>query len=961
MNGRPPMISVVVCCYSNERFGDLLAALESVRRQTLQPLELVVVVDHNPDLLNHARAYAPDVLSIGNSERQGLSGARNTGIAVAQGDIIAFLDDDAVAEPHWLQYLAARYGNPYVAGVGGEILPYWLKGRPRWFPHEFDWVVGCTYRGMPVDQGAVRNFIGANMSFRREVFETVGGFEAELGRIASYPLGNEETEFCIRARRALPGGILAYEPRARVHHRVPPSRASWRYFSARCYAEGLSKAALTRLSGSADGLASERVYAVRVLPRGVARGAAVALDGSDSLGVLRSLAITAGFFITVAGYLVGRLDTLANSRASRDAVNKPVLLAARAVTEILLLATAARGAIAARPRPRVAWRAVLPVAPVALALLLWTGSLGRIDLARINDFGLLPALPWMFYAALAVLTTSFSFVLQEAKTRQLLLAVHVVTLIVILHATPAIAYGTLRYAWAWKHVGIVDYIQRHGSVDPEIQFLTAYHNWPGFFGLSALYAEVAGLESALSFASWAPLFFNLLFFAALVVLFGTLTTDRRRLWLGIWFFFALNWVGQDYFSPQAFNYFLFLVLLAVCLAWFRPSQLPDEEAVRRFARSERLARWFQRAVRQADSDAQWHRSTGRTESAALAVLLILLAAVIASSHQLTPFMAALALGALVIFQRLRLRALPVLVLVMTLGWVSLFAVGFLRGNLYWVVDSIGALATNADSTLINLAEASSGQRAVAVIDRALTLGVWGLGGLGFARLLWHRRLDLSAGILALSPFGMLAANAYGGEILFRVYFFSLPFFALLAAGLFYPRLTAGKSRLTGAATALVSAAMLAGLLFGYYGKERQNYFTPAEVHAAHLLYTGAEPGSLLVSGANNYPWAFENYERYTYLALADLLPDDRREAIAMSARTIAEIARNDEVPCAYVVITSSEKAAIDMTGVMPAGSLTRIERALAASPAYRVALRNASATIFALQVEETPSRCRLDS
>jgi hypothetical protein len=110
---------------------------------------------------------------------------------------------------------------------------------------------------------------------------------------------------------------------------------------------------------------------------------------------------------------------------------------------------------------------------------------------------------------------------------------------------------------------------------------------------------------------------------------------------------------------------------------------------------------------------------------------------------------------------------------------------------------------------------------------------------------------------------------------------------------------------------------------------------------------------------NNYPWAFENYEQYEYLSLADLLPDDRREAIAMPAETIAEIAQKDLVPCAYVVITSSEKAAVDMTGVMPPGSLTRIEGALADSPAYRIALHNPSTTIFALDVREPPSRCRL--
>jgi hypothetical protein len=610
-------------------------------------------------------------------------------------------------------------------------------------------------------------------------------------------------------------------------------------------------------------------------------------------------------------------------------------------------------------RSRVAWRAARSAAPVAVALLLWALSFRWIDLSRISDFGLLPALPWTFYAALAVLTVSFVLALRPSGPGEPILALHVVALILIVHATPAIAYGTLRYAWAWKHVGIIDYIQRHGSVDPNIQFLTAYHNWPGFFALSALYTQLAGFASAVSFASWAPVFFNLLFLGALVVLFRALTSDRRRLWLGVWFFFAASWIGQDYFSPQAFGYFLYLVIVTVCVTWFRVRQLPELAAVRRFVRSERGANWFLRTVSRSDVDARWYADAGGRERVAMILLVVLVAVVIASSHQLTPFMLVLALAALVLFQRIALRSLPVLVAVISTGWVALFAVGFLRGNLYWVVDSLGTLTTNANSTLINLSDASYGQRMVARVDRTLTLGVFVLGGLGFVRLLRRGQLDLSACVLALAPFAMLGATSYGGEILFRVYFFALPFFALLAAGLFFPTPSAGGWRAAAIVRGIVSALLVSGLLVAYYGKERQNYFSRNQVRAAQFLYGTATRGSLLIGGVNDYPWAFTHYEDYSYLSLADLLPKARLHAIASPAETISSIARRDKVPCAYVVITSSQKATVDMTGVMPAGSLEAIERRLSSSPRFRVMLRNPSATVFGVPVEKSASQCHL--
>ncbi len=302
----PSTISVVISAYTDDRWNDLLEAVASVDEQTLAPLETVVVVDHNPGLLDRVRDALPHVVAVPNAGDRGLSGARNTGSGHCRSDIVAFLDDDAVAEPTWLARLVVGYTDPGVVGTGGGIDPVWQVGRPNFFPGEFNWVVGCTYTGLPEQTAGVRNLIGANMSFRRDVIAEVGGFRSESGRVGARPFGNDDTEFSIRARQRR-GGVMLYEPTARVAHKVPAARSTWSYFVSRCYIEGLSKAQLSRLVGSGDGLESERAHARVVLPRGVARGVCDSLTGRDRNGILRSGAIVAGLACATAGYLVGRI------------------------------------------------------------------------------------------------------------------------------------------------------------------------------------------------------------------------------------------------------------------------------------------------------------------------------------------------------------------------------------------------------------------------------------------------------------------------------------------------------------------------------------------------------------------------------------------------------------------------------------------------------------------------------
>lgn len=300
-------ISVVICAHTDERWEATLAAVESVRNQTLPAAETILVVDHNPALQQRLASALPDVLVTHNREEQGLSGGRNTGIALARGEVVAFLDDDAVADPRWLEFLADSYADPSVAGVGGLTLPQWQTRRPSWFPEEFGWVIGCAYRGMPTSRAPVRNLHGGNASFRREVFSVVGGFRNGIGRSASKrPLGCEETEFCIRLGQHSPGSVLMFDNRAVIRHLVPTARCRFSYFRARCYAEGVSKAVVASIVGAGDGLSAERHYTTRTLPGGIAAGLADFVRGRPA-GLSRAAAIVAGLAATTAGYLVGSL------------------------------------------------------------------------------------------------------------------------------------------------------------------------------------------------------------------------------------------------------------------------------------------------------------------------------------------------------------------------------------------------------------------------------------------------------------------------------------------------------------------------------------------------------------------------------------------------------------------------------------------------------------------------------
>lgn len=317
-----PTLSVVICAYTTRRWEDLCASVGSVLGQSIPSApEVILVIDHCDELFEMSiQRFGPDprVTVVRNTGMQGLSGARNTGVKTARGDIVGFLDDDATADPGWACALLQHYLDDTVACVGGYAAPVWPPGgRPAWLPPEFDWVVGCSYIGQPTTVATVRNPIGANMSLRRSVVEAAGGFRSEVGRVGTTPVGGEETELCIRIGALDKAHQILLDPDMSVHHRVSPDRVTLGYFVRRCYHEGLSKAVVVSLAaGLAAGhgsLSSESAYVRAVLPAAVLRE----LGSLTAAGWTRAGVIVLGLFVTTAGYLRARVSRRLTRRARR--------------------------------------------------------------------------------------------------------------------------------------------------------------------------------------------------------------------------------------------------------------------------------------------------------------------------------------------------------------------------------------------------------------------------------------------------------------------------------------------------------------------------------------------------------------------------------------------------------------------------------------------------------------------
>jgi hypothetical protein len=567
------------------------------------------------------------------------------------------------------------------------------------------------------------------------------------------------------------------------------------------------------------------------------------------------------------------------------------------------------------PRPDGVRRVVGTAGPVAVpvaALLAWALSLHRVDPHAIGATGLVSVLPVAVFVALGALTVSFCVCLRRGAAGWVL-GVHVLALVVMLYALPAIVEPEPAFEPAYRHVGIADHIATTGSLDTTID---AYFNWPGFFAALAVATRVAGLPDALGLVRWAPLAYNLLYLAPLLVILRALTEDRRVVFLALWLFYATNWTAQDYLSPQATAYLLLLVVFAILLRWFTPPVAAAAPAQR----------------------------------AGVMGVAILASAAIVAMHQLTPFALLFGVTALVVIARCTARLMPVLVAVLIGVWAAFMTLGFMSGNLHSLLSAIGNLDGTLTSNVAARVGGAPGHRLVVQARIALTLAVWALAAAGWWGLRRRGRPVRAATALALAPFPMLALQPYGGEILIRVALFALPFAAYFAAAALVAAAGATSVR-RAAATTAVTLVLLGAFLFARYGNDRMDAFSSGDVATVQALYRIAPRGAELVAASQPLPWQYRDYTGYTYARLVDLLPgppprpDTPHRPLTYRIR---DVLRSSVPGRAYVIVTRSQVDGDELLGTT--GTPARlVGRRLSISQLFRVVYRNRDGAIYVLR------------
>ncbi len=585
-------------------------------------------------------------------------------------------------------------------------------------------------------------------------------------------------------------------------------------------------------------------------------------------------------------------------------------------------------------------RAAATLVPLAAGVGLWALALPSIDTTRMNDFGLISVLPLQVPLAVVLITASAAWHLRRERLSVPFLTLHLVTLVFFLYAIPTLVEPQPRFATTYIHVGISEYISRTGSVAPELE---ARFNWPGFFILASFLSQASGFRSSMDLAGWAPVYLNLMYLAPLALIFRSITRDMRLVWAGLWLFELTNWVGQDYFSPQGLNYFLFLAILALVLTYFRTLR-PGSDRIKAWlgARSH-SASVLTRVYALATPEQLPAQEASPTQRAGLVIAIVIVFAFVAFSHQLTPFFTVAALVALLAFNRIRLRALPILLGVMAVVWVSYMTVPFLQGHVGALVGEFGQLSSVGASTTGRLG-GSPDHHLVVVLSMVFSASLLATAAIGFLIRFRDGRRDLSMALLAAAAVPLVAAQAYGGEIVLRLYLFILPFMAILAAGVAYGRPGALPSKLRTCAVVAACIAITGGFLTTRYGNERMDIMSTPEVQGVQELYRIAPPGSLLVSASADLPWRAQAFEQYVYQPEGDDILVGSPHGLALAMRKLAR-------PHSYLILTASGQAYAELFRGLPLSTWDEFVSQMMTSPEFGLVYHNADTMIFELLPE----------
>jgi len=561
-----------------------------------------------------------------------------------------------------------------------------------------------------------------------------------------------------------------------------------------------------------------------------------------------------------------------------------------------------------------------------------------------DDTGLVSVLPPSVLVSLVIVDLSFCLAISRRPLHLPLVVLHFMVLLLMLYGTVSIIETQPRFAVGWRLAGIMNYVMVTGTVDGKID---AFFNWPGFFILMAFVTEISGFHSPVSLMGWAPVVFNLLYLGPIWMIFRAATSDLRLVALGVWFFLIGNWIGQDYLAPQAFNYFLFLVTIAIILTWLRgPAWQPSvilnmmRRTLPRFESiHNRVKSWM------AGTEYPVAPSTP-VQRAALIIIIVIIFVAMVPSHQLTPLATLAAISALVFFNRCSVLTLPLILGLLVATWIFYMATPYFSGHMSSVSAPVGSVASNISVNLTERFRGSPGHIFVNYTRVVMSFAFWTFAFLGGLRRFRNGYRDWGHVLVALTPFPLIAMQAYGGELLLRIYLYSVVFMSFLAAALFFPKPKLGRRIYSYVALFIVSLIMLGGFLVTRYGNERMMYFTTKEVSAVKYLYKTAAPGSQFIALAGEVPWRYQDYRKYRYTTAKPRMVWDT------DINELVRIMADPKIPASYLILTRSQQAAGELFIGWPPGTWENFEQALLDSHKFKALYKNEDSVIYVLDKQK---------
>lgn len=607
-----------------------------------------------------------------------------------------------------------------------------------------------------------------------------------------------------------------------------------------------------------------------------------------------------------------------------------------------------------RGRQPVRWPVLAGLAGFALFVVPLRGT----DLAGMNGLGLISVLPLASLAGLALQVLAFVALLARRRPAPVLLGGMLVLIICCLAGVTGLVEPLPRFATSYQVSGFISYIQATGHAPPG---LTAYFSWPGFLALIAFAAKAAGVSSLLPLMTWWPVLIDLALLPPFLLLARALRINWRARWFAALLLCAGNWVGQDYFSPQSFNFLLYLVFVAILLTWFSGVSQVSEVS--------------QPSLRSGELPAV---AVGAGQRAILLAIVTGIFTVSVVSHQLTPFLMLAACAGLVIVGRCAPRTLPVLLAVILIGWVSYQTVGYWSGHMSAIFGDIGSLGGNFSSSVSSRIIGTPVHRLIDYSRVGLAVAMLAAAAAGLLRRRRRGIADRALTVLLVAPVSIAALQNYGGEISMRIYLFALPAAALLTASLFFPEprqerpepaqprperqepaqpragaaaSKRGTARIHRPAWSLVAGGLVAVLLawlfmFARYGNEAFEQTPRGELAAMNYIYRSGHGEKKILwlsrpAGQNatpQMPWQFRDLSQAKFVSMS--APRDPA-ATARVARYLASLG-----PHTFLITTSTEATYLRQTASFDPVWDAKFRAAMNNTKGVRLMLGNKDAAVY---------------